>query len=235
MSAETLTALEPSPQEAVLARSDEEIEQEIDGILAATTAHEAREQQLSFEEISKLFLDAHSTKVQELQQQKRELVLDMLLDNPAEAFRGEFLQLKLLYEDRTIQEARYDGTVIREFCTQNHERGTCDYLFRQFTRGDGSEKYEVSRVFHTFGYPVTMTLSWQDEQLQVIAHKYERGTTSYVELEGDKRERILAELFYDTIKASALQFERRPDERSENDLRARQYLKKVRDDDYLLF
>ena len=154
MSAETLTALETNSQEAVLVRSDEEIEQEIDGILAATTAHEAREQQLSFEEISKLFLDAHSAKVQELQEQKRELVLDMLLDNPAEAFRGEFLQLKLLYENRTLSESRYDGTEIREFCTQNHERGICDYLFQHVVRPDGSEKYEVSRVFHTFGQPI---------------------------------------------------------------------------------
>lgn len=235
MSAEILTAFETTPHEAVLARSDEEIEHEVDGILAATTASEAREQQLSFEEISKLFLDAHNAKVKELQEQKRDLVLDMLLDNPAEAFRGEFLQLKLLYEGRTISEPRYDGTLIREFCTQNHERGTCDYLFRHYTRADGGEKYEVSRVFHIFGEPMTMTLSWQDEQLQVIAHKYERGRTSYVELEGDKRERVLAELFYDTIKASALQFERRPDERVENDRRAVGYLKKVRDDDYLLF
>lgn len=235
MSAETRTAPEIDPHQVVLTRSDEEIEQEIDGILAATTANEARQQQLSFEEISMLFLDAHSAKVQELQEQKRELVLDMLLDNPAEAFRGEFLQLKLLYEDRTLSDSRYDGTVIREFCTQNHERGTCDYLFRHHVRADGSEKYEVSRVFHTFGQPTTMTLSWQDEQLRVIAHKYERGNTSYVELDGDKRERVLAELFYDTIKASALQFERNPDEQRENDLRARQYLKKVRDDDCLLF
>lgn len=235
MSAEALTAHEINPQEAVLARTDEEIEHEIDGILAATTAQEALQQQLSFEEISMLFLDAHSAKIEELQHQKRELVLDMLLDNPAEAFRGEFLQLKLLYEARTISESRYDGAVVREFCTQNHERGTCDYLFRHYVRPSGSEKYEVSKVFHTFGQPTTVTLGWEDERLSVIAHKYERGMTSYVELEGDKRERVLAELFYDTIKASALQFERGSDERAENDQRARGYLKTVRDNDYLLF
>ena len=235
MSAEILTAPEINPHEAVLTRSDKEIGQEIDGILAATTASEARRQQLSFEEISMLFLDAHSAKVQQLQEQKRELVLDMLLDNPAEAFRAEFLQLKLLYEARTLSDSRYDGTEIEEFCTQNHERGTCDYLFRHTIRPQGGEKYEVSRVFHTFGQPTTIAMVWQDERLQVVAQKYERGRISYVELAGDKRERVLAELFYDTIKASALQFEREPDEQQENDRRAMGYLKKVRDDEYMLF
>lgn len=235
MSAETLTAPNIDPHQTVLNRSDQEIEQEVDGILAATTAHEAREQQLSFEEISMLFLDAHSDKVQGLQEQKRELVLDMLLDNPAEAFRGEFLQLKLLYEARSLSNKRYDRTEVREFCTQNHERNACDYLFRHVTQPDGSEKYEVRRVFNTFGQPTTMTMTWQNEELRVIAEKYERGSTSYIELDGDKRERILAELFYDTIKASALQFERNPVEQLENDRRARGYLKKVKDDEYILF
>lgn len=212
-----------------------ELHDALEGIVAATNAKEAGEQQLGFEEIAKLFLDAHNDKVDALQQQKRELILDMLLDNPAEAFRGEFLQLKLLFENRTSAVSRYDGTVMREFCTQDHQRGTCDYLFRHIEKPDGGEKYQVKKVFTVFGQPDTITLTWEDGILDVEAQERFHGRTGYTKLDGEKRERVLAQLFYDTIHASALQIERGADEREENDQRAKGYLKKVRADEYILF
>jgi hypothetical protein len=222
------------PRQEVLNLSDEKIESNLSGIRAATTRAEAQHEQMSFEQIAKLFLDDHVEKKGRLEHQ-REVLLDSLMDNVTDSFRGEFLQLELLYEARTSQIDRYDGTTIREFCTQNHERGTADYLFSSQEKTDGTKKYEVKKVFTIFGQPDTVSFAWENDTLAVINHKYERGITHRAEVTGDKRDRLIAQLFVDTIHASAVQFERSADDRETNDQRAKTYLAQVRQNEYALF
>lgn len=224
MSVEAVTPVSREISHDVLDLSPEELREELDGILHATTETEARAQELHFEEIAKLFLDAHDSKLQELQDTKREQILDMLLDNPSEAFRGEFLQLQLLFEDRSVNEDRHDGTRIQQFCTQNHEKATCDYLFNHRVLPSGSDIYEVRKVYTVFGKPDLITVTLRDNELEVVGEERIRGVMMPRAIEGDMRERVLAQLFYDTIRASAAQFERDPDERTENDRRAKGYL-----------
>lgn len=218
----------------VLTMSAVELKKELDSILHATTETEARAYELSFEDITRLFLDSHNEKTEQLHQAKREMILETMLENPSEAFHGEFLQLKLLYSDRVLKEDRWDGTQIDEFCTQNHARHTCDYLFEHRVLPSGKEIFEVRKVYMIFGKPDQVTITLNGDELQVKKQEYERGRTSYRELEGDDRERILAQFFYDTIHASALQVERSHDDREENDRRARGYLHAIRKNDRIL-
>ena len=127
-----------------------------------------------------------------------------------------------------------DGTKIDEFCTQDHQRGTCDYLFQHRVLPSGNEVLEVRKVYQIFGHPDLVSISLKNGELSVQAQVYERSRTEYRELEGDPRERVLAQFFYDTIHASAEQFSRTADEREENDTRARGYLNKVRKNDRVL-
>lgn len=233
MSVETVPVPTTEVLELAPHPSDEQIEHELAGILAATNSGEAEAQQMNFEDIAKLFLDAHNNRVSELQQHKRELVLDRLLENPAEAFKAEFLQLKLLYGERTIPDGRYDGTRIEEFCTQNHAKATCDYLFTHRTLPSGEDIYRVSKVFMVFGQPDLISLDMKNNELRVVGHGRIRGRATEHELEGDMRERVLAQFFFDTIRASAAQMERGADEREENDLRAKRYLSELRKNEYL--
>ena len=228
----------PAPHETsldVFDLSPEELREELDGILHATTETEARAHELSYGEITQLFLEAHNAKVEQLHQQKREMILETLLNNPTEAFQAEFLQLKLLYKDRTLGDDRWDGTKINEFCTQNHKRGTCDYLFQHRVLPSGDEVFEVRKVYQIFGRPDLISISLRDGELSVQAQTYERSRTGYRELEGEARDRVMAQFFYDTIHASAEQFNRSADEREENDIRARGYLSTLRKNDHVLF
>ena len=224
MFTEVVDSLSRDTGRDVLTMSPEELKTELDGVLHATNELEARAQELHFEEIARIFLDAHDVKVQELQDTKREQILDMLLDNPAEAFRGEFLQLQLLFEARSVNDDRYDGTQIQQFCTQDHEKGTCDYLFSHRVLPSGSEIYEVRKVYTVFGKPDLITVTLRDNEFEVMGEERIRGVMMPRAIEGIMRERVLAQLFYDTIRASAAQFERGPDERTENDQRAQGYL-----------
>lgn len=218
----------------VMSMSNEQLIEQLDGIVHATTAAEARSYEMSFGEITKLFLDSHDEKVELSHQAKRELILEEMLSNPTEAFHGEFLQLELLYEARVIKEDRWDGTLIDEFCTQDHTRHTCDYLFEHRVLPSGNDVFEVRKVTTIFGGHDQISITLKGGELQVKRQAYERGRTYYHDLEGDDRERVLAQFFYDTIHASGLQFERSHDDRAENDQRARGYLNDVRKNDRIL-
>lgn len=233
MSVEVVEPLSRAIAHDVLNMSHQELKDQLDGISRATTQDEALTQGLSYEEIARLFLDAHTDALQVLQDAKREQILDMLLDHPAESFRGEFLQLQVLYEERSLSDERYDGTQIDEFCTQDHQRGTCDYLFSHRTLPSGHEVYEVRKVYTVFGKPDLISVTLKDDELVVTAQERVRGRTEYKEIDGENRERVLAQLFYDTIRASATQFERNDDERRQNNHQARGYLKSLRDNEYL--
>lgn len=228
MFTEVVDSLPRDTSRDVLIMSPEELKTELDGVLHATNESEARAQELHFEEIAKMFLDAHDAKLQGLHDAKREQILDMLLDNPAEAFRGEFLQLQLLFEERSVNDDRYDGTQIQQFCTQDHEKGICDYLFNHRVLPSGHEIYEVRKVYTVFGKPDLITVTLHDDELEVTGEERVHGVMTHQIFEGDWRERVLAQLFYDTIRASAAQFERGPDERVENDKRARGYLRALK-------
>lgn len=234
MSVEAFTPTSREIAHGALELSPEALREELAGILHATTETEARAHELSYGEITQVFLEAHNDTVEALHQQKREMILEALLENPTEAFQAEFLQLKLLYKHRTMSDDRWDGTKIDEFCTQDHERKTCDYLFQHRVLPSGSEVFEVRKVYQIFGRPDLMSISLKDGQLSVQAQVYERSRTEYHELEGSARERVLAQFFYDTIHASAEQFNRSADERQENDTRARGYLSAVRKNDRIL-
>jgi hypothetical protein len=123
-----------------------------------------------------------------------------------------------------VNDDRYDGTQIQQFCTQDHEKGTCDYLFSHRVLPSGSEIYEVRKVYTVFGKPDLITVTLRDNEFEVMGEERIRGVMMPRAIEGIMRERVLAQLFYDTIRASAAQFERGPDERTENDQRAQGYL-----------
>lgn len=205
-------------------RSDEQILAELEGILSATTMAEAKNEQLSFEEIGRIFTEAHDARVIELQREKQGMILEAMLDNPADAFRAEFLQLKLLYEDRSLLQTSYDGSSNLRFCTQNHEAGKADSVFREYTSSQGAVTYEVRKFYTYSGEPRLGTVTLKNGELSVVEQGWRRGAPVYTELEGADRERMLAELFYGTIYASALQFERGPGERAENNQRAKGYI-----------
>lgn len=224
MSVETFSHLETNYSIEELAHERADIQAKLDGIMAATNAREASEQQTDFEEIGRIFTTAHDERVSELQREKQGIVLEAMLDNPADAFRAEFLQLKLLYENRTLQENLYDGSSTRRFCTQNHEAGKADSVFREYTSPSGAVTYEVRKEYTYSGEPRIGTVTLKNGALSVTEQGWHRGQTVYVELEGDSRDRMLADLFYGTILASALQFERSAEERIENDIRAKGYL-----------
>lgn len=234
MSVEVVERLSNQVGRDVLTMSPEELRHEIDGIRRATTEAEARGHKRSYSNISKAFLDSHDEIVDGQCRDRREMILNELLNDPAQAFHGEFLQLKLLYSERLIKEDRWDGTQIDEFCTQNHTKHTCDYLFEQRILPTGQEIFEVRKVFMLLGKPDLMAITLKNDELRVTKQEYERGRTSYRELTGETKERVLMQFFDDTIHASALQIERSHDDRHENDQRARQYLNDVLKNDRIL-
>ncbi len=216
--------------------NDEEIREIVENFLVSLDDEpNDKEAELSYEEIANVFLDAHTDRVEELQQEKRGLILEMFLEKPAEAFRSEFTQLQRLYKGRT--ETRPEdslGSKSTEFCTADHEKERADYLFRHSVKGD-REKFEATKVYNLFGTPDTITVSLMDDEFHVIKQAYKRGEYYDLELEGEDRESVLAQLFYDTIKASALQMERTPEELEENDHLAMGYLATVRRNDYIQY
>lgn len=226
---------EATEQEALVhseSFSDEQIQEFVEEFLISVDDEE-KEADLSYEEIAKVFLDAHTDRVEELQREKRGLILEMLLENPDKAFRSEFLQLKELYKDRT-ETGTTDalGSTRSDFCTADHEKNRADYLFHYWKGENGREKFEVAKVYDLFGESTPVTVSLVGDEFHVAKQSYKRGEYYDVELEGEDRESVLAQLFYDTIKASALQMERSADEREENDRLAKSYLATARHNSY---
>lgn len=221
MSIESLPSTNSHERNLVLDQSG--IHGALEGVVTVATPEEALEQKREFERMALAFMDSPEA---------RAMILDAYLDHPVEAFRGQFLALEQLYKGRMLGRGYYDGTQVSEFCTQDHERARADHLFRHTELPSGSEYYQVSKAFTSFGYPEVVTITLQNDQLSVQADTYSRGQRGRVELEGDRREQILAELFDGTLTASATHIMRDEAARFENDRQARDCLKKVRDSEY---
>lgn len=206
--------------------TDDEIREIVENFLASLNKP-------SYEEIANVFRDAQIERVEKLKQEKRLLILEMFLEHPDQAFRVEFLQLKELYKDRT-ETGSLDalGSTRSDFCTADHEKSRADYLFHYWKGENGREKFEVTKVYDLFGESTPVTVSLVGDEFHVAKQSYKRGEYYDVELEGEDRESVLAQLFYDTIKASALQMERSADEREENDRLAKSYLATARHNSY---
>lgn len=206
--------------------SREYVEETLGGILTATTLSEARQEQPFFAEIGRLFTEAHEAKVAGLRREqqdsleKQDMILDVMVQNSAESFRAEFLQLKLLYENRSYTKTDYEGSTNLMFCTQDHTFNRADFVFRELNSVHGMHKLEVIKTFDYSGEPRQGTIVWQDGELSVVERDWERGRYKYHELEGERRNRMLREMFTGTITASATQFERTADERDAEDRQA---------------
>jgi hypothetical protein len=236
MSVETVSVEKSRILTAVEDLNDEQLGDRLHGIWAATTRAEAEQVEARHAEFAQLFSDKHATDKEQYQHQK-EVLLETMMENPTEAFRGEFLQLELIFESRSAVYDRYDGEQtenIVEFCTQDHNRQKADHIFRHTQKVDGRELYEIQTTTRAFGEVTPVRYTWEDEVLSVITPVLKHGKLNYVQAEGNVRERLLAELFVDTIKASATQLERTPTELEENDRRARSYLGRERNRGYVL-
>lgn len=228
MSVETLphSSFEVTKPYSAHEYSREHIEEVLEGILTATTLSEAREEQSVFVEIGRVFSEAHEAKVAGLQremqeaEQKQNVILDAMMQNPAESFRAEFLQLKLLYGNRALTRELYDGSVNVMFCTQDHEQNRADFVFREYTSGEGTHLLEVVKSFTYSGEPRLGRVVWKNDELLVEERGWERGMYTDSTLEGEQRKRMLREMFTGTITASATQFERTADERDAEDRQA---------------
>ena len=200
------------------------------------TSEDVLRDQEKFQEIAEVFrddlTDLQGEKIATLRHQ-REVLLSELMKDPADSFHGEFLQLMLLFEDRAIVEELYNGQVVGQFCTQNHEKGICDYLFECRSMPSGKETFEATKVFTIFGTPDMIHLTLDDTGLHVQGEKRgHSGITTRFDLDEDKRKQVLEQFFFDTIKASASQFERNPEAQRENNRRAKGYLSKLRANEY---
>jgi hypothetical protein len=223
--------------------TDDELLAFCDAIVAVESVEEAKQQQnpddkddkVPQEEIARIFADAHDERIEEIKKRKRGLILERFVDNEIETFHAEFLQMEAMFEGRSSRSIpRYDGTTRLDFCTQDHERGRCDYLFTHIKKPNGTDKFEVRKVLDLFGQRDEISLVWQNDELRI-------RTDEGIELKGSIRERVLAQFFTDTLHASAEHFKRFDSDThygtnlvEENDLRAKNYLKTVRDDEYRL-
>lgn len=222
--------------------SDSQVQERINEIIAAENLIEAAAAQSQFAEIAKIvaedefdqseingiFKTQHEKRMKNSNHQK-EILLDTMLNHPEEAFRGEFLQLEILFENRAKSYDNRNNSHVTEFCTQDHNRMTIDHIFRHEQSENGTDKFEVKTITRSFGETTPVMYTWENDELKITAPVMRHGKVDYPEVGEHMRERLLAELFLDTIKASALQLERSAEDREKNDNRARSYLKEARD------
>ena len=177
-------------------------------------------------EIAKLFQDAHDEKLETLtaKREKQEVVINAMLDNPAESFRGEFEQLMLLYSDRSVYAELRNGARIVTFCTQNHDTHEPAYTFKLRVDKIGVPTYSVTKLVEgEDGVRRPLRYGLHEGRLTVgLAQADVRGQLYTEYFEGDDADEKLAPLFHDTIKASGLQLERPADEREEYDTWAKE-------------
>lgn len=193
--------------------------------LGATSDNETS----AFRDIARVFLDPdvnhdapRPTDAIDLQQEvvddlyrKRALLLEQLMDNPAQSFISEYRLLETLFEGRRVG---------NEFCTQNHRLDRTDYLFRKTVDEDGAEMVSVDKVYDISGQLIPVQILWSDDHLTMSAKVYRRGRTMTVQVDPRFEDEILGRFFSDTIQASAIQMERSPEEVALNNDSARRKL-----------
>lgn len=158
--------------------------------------------------------------------QTRNMLLEELSEDPVRLFETHFQLLQGMYHGRTIVEQQYDGTVVQQFVTRNPARERADLHFRELTYASGSVErvVEVPRNTDEGGLPFFVSL--RDDQLRIAASVYRRGGYERIEVpaDSDKGEELLSSLFTHAIVASDLVYNRTPEQASEADAQARQFL-----------
>ena len=158
--------------------------------------------------------------------QTRNMLLEELSEDPVRLFETHFQLLQGMYQGRTIAEQQYDGTVVQQFVTRNPARERADLHFRELTYASGSVErvVEVPRNTDEGGLPFFVSL--RDDQLRIAASVYRRGNYERIEVpaDSDKGEELLSSLFTHAIVASDLVYNRTPEQASEADAQARQFL-----------
>jgi hypothetical protein len=232
MSVDTHTEHDTSLSERVDRLSPEELQATLGGMLTATTEEEASQQQLGYEEIAKLFLDAHNDRVDVLSDEKEQAmgqVLETMLEDPAASFLAEFQQLRLLYADRTVYAHLSNGAQIATFCTQHPETQEPDYTFKMRVAASGVPIYSVSKMVKTDGNTRRqLQFSSQYGALKISSPGYDAKGMGYTEyFDGEVADEQLAVLFHDIITGSARQLDRmenNPAEREKLDTLAKAHV-----------
>lgn len=169
--------------------------------------------------------DLQAEKLAELTEERDRLLVEVLQE-PAVAFAKEFELLGRLYEGRTLTETDSMGTTVSHFVTRDPSRQKADLHFRHIEYESGTTE-QIVEVPGKDSEEAPYFISLKNNELRLATTVYHRGMNQRVEVDAASSQgaRMLVNFFSHSVTASGLMYNRLPDEITEADAQALEFLK----------